>query len=256
MPKRAARHGKHPASRGLEHRLPDPTDIGEGEFAKSRQTRQRIMEAAVACLATRGYASTSTTAVAELAGLTRAAMLYHFPSRMALIEAVIHYVTRKRCEMYSDVMERLDHDESYFEKAIDIAWAQLQSPEFLAFTELSVAARTDPELDAAFTPALLEYDRARRATAQALFPREQVKVPWFDLRRDIVRFLLEGLAQQGGLSFNAERRKAELRGFLKALAMEPASHTVLEKAAYWADREMQSSGAGPLAPPPDTPARD
>jgi AcrR family transcriptional regulator len=222
-----------------DHRLPDPTEVGEGEFAKSGLTRLRIMEAAVSVLAVEGYASMSTTAVAQEAGLTRAAMLYHFSSRMSLIEAVVHYVTRKRLEMYGEAMFGLDHNADYFDRAIDVAWEQLQTPEFLAFSELSTAARTDRELSAIFTPALAEFDRGRRATALKLFPKRHAEQPWFDLRRDIVRFLLEGLAQQGGMAFDAERRKAELIGFLKALSIEPESEAVLKKAKEWAGRRKR-----------------
>ncbi|MCC5874247.1 MAG: TetR/AcrR family transcriptional regulator [Gammaproteobacteria bacterium] len=219
-----------------EVRLPDPTAVAKGELAKSGVTRRRIMDAAVRCLAERGYSATTTTEVAKAADLTRAAMLYHFPSRMALIEATIHYVTKRRLDMYESAMAEIPHDRNYFISAIDIAWEQLQTPEFLAFTELSLASRSDRELSAIFTPALAEYDRARRATATRLFPPDQAVAPWFDLRRDIVRFLLEGLAQQGGLSFDAQRRQEMIIGFLKALATTREAEVVLRKAEDWTRR--------------------
>ncbi len=239
---------KHPRAGARDlvaHRLPDPTDIAEGSFAKSRLTRTRIMDAAVECLALSGYASLSTTGVAERAGLTRAAMLYHFRSRGALIEAVVNYVTRKRVEMYGEAMAEIAHNTEYFEHAIDIAWAQLQTPEFLAFAELTAAARTDPDLSVVMSPALAEFDRARRVMALELFPPEHVGRPWFDLRRDIARFLLEGLALHGGLSFDAERRKDEIIGFLKALSIEPESVAVLEKAKAYATKGRRSSSTVP-----------
>lgn len=217
-------------------RLPDPTAVAKGELAKSGVTRRRIMEAAVRCLADRGYSATTTTEVAKAAELTRAAMLYHFPSRMALIEATVHYVTKRRLDMYEGAMAEIPHNQEYFVRAIDIAWSQLQTPEFLAFTELSLASRSDRELSAIFTPALAEFDRARRATATQLFPPEQVDKPWFDLRRDIVRFLLEGLAQQGGLSFDGERRREMIIGFLKTLATTREAEVVLRKAEDWVRR--------------------
>lgn len=213
-----------------DSRLPDPTAVGDGELSKSAVTRKRIMEAGVSCLAEDGYAGTTTSTVAARAGLTRAAMLYHFPSRMALIEAVIHYVTRRRIDMYKDTMAEIPHDKGFFLTAIDEAWGQLDTKEFKAFCELSMAARTDEELSASFAPALAEFDRARRETAIALFPEAVIDAPWFDLRRDITRFLSEGLAQQGGLSFNADRRTANLIGFLKALTTEEAGAELLRKA--------------------------
>lgn len=194
------------------------------------------MDAAVRCLSGRGYAATTTTEVAKAAGLTRAAMLYHFPSRMALIEATVNYVTKRRLDMYESAMAEIPHDRDYFVRAIDTAWEQLQTPEFLAFTELSLAARSDRELAAVFAPALAEYDRARRATAMRLFPPEHVEVPWFDLRRDIVRFLLEGLAQQDGLSFDAERRRSMIINFLKVLSTSREAEALLRKAEEWASR--------------------
>jgi len=226
-----------PLSELLDHRLPDPTGIAAGEFAKSGRTRTRIMEAAVDCLASRGCASLSMSSVAKAAGVTRAAMLYHFPSRIRLIEAAAHFVTRKRVEMYGAAMADIAWGEGYYEQVIDFAWQQLQTPEFLAFAELSNAARTDPELSAVFAPALAEFDRARRDLALKLFPAKAVETPWFDLRRDIARFLLEGLAQMGGLSFDTERRRAEMINFLKALNATPEGEALLALTKAWPSSE-------------------
>lgn len=217
-------------------RLPDPTAVVDGELAKSGVTRRRIMDGAVRCLAELGYAATTTTEVAKAADLTRAAMLYHFPSRMALIEATVHYVTKRRLDMYEAAMAAIPHDRDYFIRAIDIGWEQLQTPEFLAFTELSLAARSDRELAAVFGPALAEYDRARRVTAQRLFPPGQVDVPLFDLRNDIITVLLEGLAQQRDLAFDVDRRRRMILGFLKALSTSREAGGLLQKAKEWAQR--------------------
>ncbi len=218
------------ASKRFVSRLPDPTEISEGELSKSGRTRREIMEAAVESLAEFGYAGTTTTTVASRAGLTRAAMLYHFPSRMALVEATIHYVTRRRIEMYQDAVAAMPHEPGFIARMIDESWRQLQSKEFRAFCELSTAARTDPDLAAVFGPALAEYDRARRASAEALFPPDLRHRPGFDLRRDITRFLLEGLAQQDGLSYEPARRKAAMIAFVKVLAEEPEGEALLAKA--------------------------
>lgn len=197
--------------------LPDPAALTSGEFNRSRRTRLKILEAGVAVLARAGYKKLSTTAVAEEAGITRAAMLYHFGSRAELIEAIIRHVTRRRIDMYLEAMESLPHDEAFLEKAVDIAWAQLQTPEFAAYTELSHAARADSELHALMEPALAAYDNARREAALALFPRFLSDSLEFDLRRDIVRFLLEGIAQQDAMVFRREERIEAILRFLKML---------------------------------------
>lgn len=200
-----------------QHELPDPTELVQGEFAKSKATRTRILEAAMACLADTGYAATSTNSVALAAGITRAALLYHFPSRAALIEAVIHYVTRRRVEMQEEYCRAIPRDERFPARSIDGLWEQLNTREFRAFTELSIASRTSRGLARMFRPAMEAFDRSRREMALRLAQPHIASEPGFDLRRDITRFLMEGLAQQDGITFNREQRMQELLDFLRLL---------------------------------------
>ncbi|MEE4206264.1 MAG: helix-turn-helix domain-containing protein [Erythrobacter sp.] len=211
--------------------LPDPAALTTGEFNRSRRTRLAILDAGVAVLARDGYKKLATTGVAKEAGITRAAMLYHFGSRAELIEAIIRHVTRRRIDMYTEAMEGLQHDETFLEKAVDIAWEQLQTPEFEAYTELSLASRTDPDLRSVMEPALAAFDRARREAALGLFPRYLSDNVEFDLRRDIVRFLLEGVAQQDGITFNREERTGAMLRFLKMLIGTEEGVTLLRKVA-------------------------
>ena len=49
---------------------------------KSENTRAAILEGALACFYDLGYRATTTEKVAKRAGVSRGAMLYHFPSRL------------------------------------------------------------------------------------------------------------------------------------------------------------------------------
>ena len=59
---------------------------------KSASTRELIIEAAIKCLVELGYARTTTTVIAEKAGLSRGAMLHHFPSKLGIIRAAVSIV--------------------------------------------------------------------------------------------------------------------------------------------------------------------
>jgi AcrR family transcriptional regulator len=214
----------------MEVRLPDPTTIIGTELRKSTQTRTRIMQAAINCLAETGYAGTTTTTVSVRAGLTRATMLYHFPSRIALIEAVIHYVTRERIRLFQEAYTAMPEESRTDGRHIDIYWEQVQGRVYKAFGELSTASRTDPDLAAVLVPASAEFDRVRRETALSLFPPDFTQQPYFDLRRDITRYILEGLALLDAPSHNGDRRIADLISFLKALTTEPEGRAIMLKA--------------------------
>ena len=126
-------------------------------------------------------------------------MLYHFPSRQALIDAVVQFVTRRRVEMQEEMQAHLPQDETFRSRSVDSTWEQLQSKEFRAFCELSMAARTDQDM------------------ALRLAEPSVAESAGFDLRRDVHRFLLEGMAQQNGITFNTAQRTARLFAFLKLL---------------------------------------
>jgi AcrR family transcriptional regulator len=213
-----------------ELRLPDPVLVGEGELAKSGRTRARVLEAAVECLAQLGYSKTTTATVAERAGLTRPAMQYHFPTRKKLVEAMVYYVMHQRSRAYYEAIEPIYGDPHFVEKSVAVAWEQLQGSLFQAYVELMAVARTDSDVGAIFHPALAEYDRSRRDIARAAFPSEVASAPWLDLRRDLLRFALEGMAQQKDLAFSPERRRAEVVAFLQALTAEPEGPALMMKA--------------------------
>ena len=48
---------------------------------KTAETRRRLLDAAIVCLIERGYSNTTTSEIAERAGLSRGAQLYHFPKK-------------------------------------------------------------------------------------------------------------------------------------------------------------------------------
>ena len=63
---------------------------------RSRATRQRLLEAAVACLAEHGWAGSTVSVVAEHAGVSHGAAQHHFPTREDLFTAAVEYVAEER----------------------------------------------------------------------------------------------------------------------------------------------------------------
>lgn len=63
---------------------------------RSRATRQRLLASAVACLAERGWAGSTVSAVAEHAGVSRGAAQHHFPTREDLFTGAVEYVAEER----------------------------------------------------------------------------------------------------------------------------------------------------------------
>ena len=68
---------------------------------KSAMTRDRILDAAINCFVELGYTNVTTAKVASSAGVSRGAMLHHFPSKTELIQAAVEYLHDKLLEDYT-----------------------------------------------------------------------------------------------------------------------------------------------------------
>lgn len=85
---------------------------GEGE-ARKRPGRVQLMRTAVALMGEQGYDGTSTRDIASAAGVSVAALYYHFPSKLDLLREFLH-------EAHDIVLARLS-------KAVDAAPADARA---------------------------------------------------------------------------------------------------------------------------------
>ncbi len=162
---------------------------------KSENTRHTILDAAIRCFYEYGYNNTTTEKIANDAGVSRGAMLHHFPSRADLIKAAVRHLNEKRLEMFSreEGIVQSDAAHSRIEEGIDTYWAQLNTPYFVVFHELQVAARTDPELNAVLVPEIEAFDRTWLHATREIFP-DLAQSQEFLRANALTLFLLEGLA--------------------------------------------------------------
>jgi AcrR family transcriptional regulator len=126
---------------------------------RSAETRERLLDATLQCLLELGYTGTSTTEVCQRTGLSRGALLHHFPTKQALvIEAVRRLVTRMGVENLAHAAGAAPSDDP-LDRMFDVIWNNFRQPLFHAVLELWIAARTDPELHASLHQA--ERERGR-----------------------------------------------------------------------------------------------
>lgn len=170
-----------------------PGDAG-WQAHKSSNTRDQILDAAIQCIVDFGYGNTTTTKIAEIAGLSRGATLHHFPSRMDVIRAAVDHLHQKRLRAFRKSIANIPDDVDRVKMAVESYWAHVTHPVFVAFFELSVAARSDEELENILRPAQISFDEEWYKTAQELFPEWQADKPAFDLALNLTQKLMEGVA--------------------------------------------------------------
>ena len=86
----------HPSGTEAREQVVSLPLIREPQQDRSRITRRRLLDAAVASLAQVGWTATSVAMVAGRAGVSRGAAQHHFPTRESLFEAVIDHISEQR----------------------------------------------------------------------------------------------------------------------------------------------------------------
>ncbi|MEU5884040.1 TetR/AcrR family transcriptional regulator [Spirillospora sp. NPDC047279] len=147
----------------------------EPQQDRSRATRQRLLEAAIECLASVGWTGTTVTVVAERAGVSRGAAQHHFRTREELVTAAVEYGSDVRVDQVRERLDALTDERPSTLDVLTLLGEMYTSPLFRAALQLWVAASSDEQLRAQVVPLEARFGReAHRLTVEALGVDESV----------------------------------------------------------------------------------
>ncbi|WP_128375049.1 TetR/AcrR family transcriptional regulator [Streptomyces cavernae] len=180
---------------------------------RSRATRQRLLQAAVCCLAEHGWAGSTVSVVAERAGVSRGAAQHHFPTREDLFTAAVEYVAEQR----STAIRALFPQGAGDRRAVVAALVDLYTgPLFRAALQLWVAASNEEQLRSRVTELEARLGRETHRMAVDLLGADESR-PGV---RETVQGLLDmarGLGLANLLTDDAARRKSVLDQWARIL---------------------------------------
>jgi AcrR family transcriptional regulator len=140
---------------------------------RSRATRARLLEAAIACLAEQGFAASTVAVVAERAGVSRGAAQHHFPTRETLFTAALDHVTRERGEQLRQAGARRAGRDT--RAVVELVFDLFTGTLFQAALMLWVAAAAEPQLREQVVPLEARIGReVHRVVVELLDADEQV----------------------------------------------------------------------------------
>ena len=121
--------------------------------------------------------------------------MHHFPTKADLLCAAVGHLFRQRDVELRAAAVALPPGVARNDAAIDLLWSAFQGPTFIAWLELWVAARTDPELAQAVVRLDAEFMADAEASFAELFPDETAADPALPrVALNVVFGSLEGLA--------------------------------------------------------------
>ncbi len=203
---------------------------------RSAATRLKLIEAAIHCLRTYGYAATSTTIVAEVAGLSRGAMLHQFGTKVDLMLAVTRHVVDMQNAFFAEALKAYEPGKEQFLALTDVTWEALSQPSAIALLEIMMASRSDPDLGERFPALAEELAETRKKGAWRIARQagitDRAKV---DAMGELHRAAMQGLSIL--MMFTPDQK-----------SLEPALDLLREYKAYLADRLLREAMAAESKP--------
>lgn len=136
-----------------------------------RETRARIVEAAVRSLVESGYAATTALGVQHRAEVSRGALLHHFPTSEALSAAAVQRLVEVNLEAVRAEARRTPPDGDPIARGIGVLHRASREASFGAELELWAASRADEPLRKAMLTAEREaLDQLRGVIADLFGP--------------------------------------------------------------------------------------
>jgi AcrR family transcriptional regulator len=163
---------------------------------RSRATRGKLLDAAVEELLEHGYQGLTLLAVAQRAGVSRGAAQGHFPQKTALVADTLKHLVEREVAAVREALGRAAGapERERARAALDFLFEEFSGPLFATVTELALAARAAPELQAVVE----EEERAMSAhvaqIALEIFGAERVGTPGFSTRWATVLAAIRGVA--------------------------------------------------------------
>ncbi|MET4805977.1 TetR/AcrR family transcriptional regulator [Limibacillus sp. MBR-115] len=125
---------------------------------RSRKTQRKILDVTLTCLLEQGLRDTSTVDVARRAGVSRGALLHHYPSKDLLLKEALRHLLHDEIREVRQMAEGVDSGEIDFDAFLANLWDRFSGPMYMITLEFVTAARTDPVIKAALVPVALEYN--------------------------------------------------------------------------------------------------
>ena len=134
------------------------TRAGRGQ-QRGQQTREKVIQAAAACVAEEGFAAANTNRIVERAGVTWGVLQHHFGDKTGLLDAVLERGMEELEAGFEAITIEGDDVHKRVAQVVDGAWRIFTAPLSLASNEIEVNTRAPRADDPGHTETLLRMNR-------------------------------------------------------------------------------------------------
>lgn len=126
---------------------------------RSASTRRALLDATIATLHEHGYGATTTSLVADTAGMSRGAMLHQFRTKAELMTFVVEEVANLQLAEIERLQNKIADPRERVLALPEIIWKVYSTPAGVAALEIIQGSRSDPQLTEMLRPIQKRIER-------------------------------------------------------------------------------------------------
>jgi AcrR family transcriptional regulator len=181
------------------------------QASRTKAAREKLLRATLELLQERGYSGLTTKEVAARAGFSNGALMHHFSTKADLVIAAGAHVYEQHIEsgrkIAASALARKDPLEAFINDCVDVYLGAA----FIPTTEMMVAARTDPLMNAPFHAFMKHYRKTMNEIWLSAFTRAGYS------KQDASFLIMSTLNVVRGMAINSvwQRDLAYYKSFLR-----------------------------------------
>ena len=141
---------------------PERRSSGTKNAERSAAMRRKLIDAAIGCLCDLGFGKTTLQRVTDRAGVSRGAVLHHFPTRVDLLLAVAEASASEQDKTVARKLAGIEDRRELYDAITQATWEAMVQPPSIALLEIMMGARSDAELAEQFPPFIERRQRLQR----------------------------------------------------------------------------------------------
>ncbi|QNU64893.1 TetR/AcrR family transcriptional regulator [Vreelandella titanicae] len=130
----------------------------QNQEERSRQTQARVTQATIECILEKGIRATSTVDVARLAGVSRGALVHHYPSKTLLMQAALEDLLSREVESVREMAVKVKAGELNFDSLLKALHEHFKGDLYMVTLEYLTNARTDPDIMKVLIPLAAKFN--------------------------------------------------------------------------------------------------
>lgn len=186
------------------------------QAARVASMRARLLDATIESLVAGGHGQLSTNDIVRRAGVSRGALAHHFPTKAELLAAAAEHLVARRVTDFRSAFLALAPRDRTVPRALDLLWSFYEGPTFMALLDLTIAARTNPDLRRVLRTGPDQIAESSHAVFIELFP-EVAANPQAEQMVRATLTLFAGMAVQVIVDDDAHGHHRSLRQLVQTL---------------------------------------